>query len=420
MKRVLLIGGGHTHLAAVPVLAARVGGRASIALLAPSRRLLYSGMMPGWLAGQYAFDDCAIDLGAVCARHGVEWIEDRIVDVDFAAREAIGERGRHPFELASINVGSASELGEIGAAGQDGVGGVHLLGAKPFAEFVAGWNAWRAHSEARPGPRRMLVAGGGAAAVEIAFALAACARRAPALHGSRVILASSGARLLPGLSAPAARIARRSLTTRGVELAMGLRYAGVVGGEARFDGAPARAADLVIVATGARPPAWLSQAARRDAVGLLPDGGIAVGSDLRSVSHPEVFACGDCAGFVDQAVPRSGVHALRQGPVLAANLARALVALPDAFARGAASSRAAASEAAAAEPLAPEAAVGPGDAADARYAARRWTLALLNRCDGSAIGAWGPVGFAGRWVWRWKDRIDRRFVGARRGHAAPM
>ncbi|HWS76355.1 MAG TPA: TIGR04283 family arsenosugar biosynthesis glycosyltransferase, partial [Quisquiliibacterium sp.] len=175
------------------------------------------------------------------------------------------------------------------------------------------------------------------------------------------------------------------------------------GGGARFEGGPPIAADLVVVATGARPPAWLQAAALRDSVTLAPDGGLAVRSDLRSTSHPAVFAVGDCAGFVDQRVPRSGVHALRQGPVLAENLASSLAqAAVDGPHAGTASDS-------------PAPRMAPREALPARYRARRWTLALLNRCDGSAIGSWGPFGFSGRWAWRWKDRIDRRFIARFRG-----
>lgn len=370
------------------MLAVRAGGTASLGLVAPSPRLLYSGMMPGWLAAQYAFDDCAIDLAAVCARSGIDWIQDRIVDIDFAAREAIGVNASYPFDLASINVGSDNGLGVLDADVRAG-GGPVVIGAKPFAEFVDRWNAWLAACKAAPAPRALLVAGGGAAAVEIAFALAALARSRGALMGSRVTIASSGDRLLPGMSSLSARSARRSLEDQGVELRFGPSYAGAGGGFARFDGGPPIAVDLVVVATGARPPAWLQAAALRDSVTLAPDGGLAVRSDLRSTSHPAVFAAGDCAGFVDQRVPRSGVHALRQGPVLAENLASALAQVPVSAARS--------------------------EALPARYAARRWTLALLNRCDGSAIGNWGPLGFSGRWAWRWKDRIDQRFIARFRG-----
>jgi NADH dehydrogenase FAD-containing subunit len=379
VKRVLLLGGGHAHLVAAPLLAAAMKGRASLALVAPSPRLLYSGMMPGWLAGQYDFDECSIDLAGICARHGIEWIRDRVVDIDFASGQAVGENGRHRFDLASVNVGSENDPGRLDDDGGEG-GGLAVFGAKPFAEFVERWNAWRAACSARPGPRELLVAGGGAAAVEIAFALARLAGTDDALRGSRVTLATASGELLPGMSRSAARIARGSLAARGVEVRAGLRYCGAGGGAARFEDGSSAPADLVVVATGARPADWLASAARRDSVALAPHGGIAVRSDLRSTSHPSIFAAGDCAGFVDRTVPRSGVHALRQGPVLAANLARIL---------------------------------GGADAGEGplqRYAPRRWTLALLNRCDGSAIGAWGPLGFAGDWAWRWKDRIDRGFI----------
>ncbi|HWS76167.1 MAG TPA: hypothetical protein VN324_13570, partial [Quisquiliibacterium sp.] len=164
MRRVLLLGGGHTHLVSGPLLAALAGGTASVGLVAPSPRLLYSGMMPGWLAGQYAFDDCAIDLAAVCARSGIDWIRDRIVDVDFAARVALGVHASYPFDLASINVGSDNGLGELDAD---------------------------------------VRAGGGP------------------LAGSRVTLATSGDRLLPGMSSLAALKARGSLQAHGVELSFG-------------------------------------------------------------------------------------------------------------------------------------------------------------------------------------------------------
>ncbi|MBB5270612.1 FAD-dependent oxidoreductase [Quisquiliibacterium transsilvanicum] len=396
MKRVLLLGGGHAHLVAGPLLAAAVQGRASLALVASSPRLLYSGMMPGWLAGQYSFDECSIDLAEICARHGIEWIRDRIVDIDFVSGHAIGERGSHRFDLASVNVGSENDPGhiddDVGAGG-----GLAVFGAKPFAEFVERWNAWRGACSARPGPRTLMVAGGGAAAVEIAFALAHLAGTDNALRGSRVTLATASGELLPGMSRVAARIALSSLAARGVEVRSGLRYCGAGAGAVRFEDGTSVLADLVVVATGARSADWLVRAAQRDAVALAPHGGLAVRSDLRSTSHSSVFAAGDCAGFVDRTMPRSGVHALRQGPVLAANLARAL----ESGSSGGAVASAGAGDAAD---------TGPGQAPLQRYVPRRWTLALLNRCDGSAIGAWGPLGFAGDWAWRWKDGIDRRFM----------
>jgi NADH dehydrogenase FAD-containing subunit len=380
MTGILLIGGGHAHLIAAPLIAQARVDDARIALVAPSAQLLYSGMMPGWLSGQYDFDECAIDLARVCRAHGIDWIEDEIVDIDFALREALGRKARYPFDLASVNVGSENDPGSIGESPPA------VLCAKPFAGFVDDWTVWLEAARSTPRPRALLVVGGGAAAVEIAFSLAALAADGSPLAGSRVVLATAGDALLPGMSRIAAHLAHRSLAARGIEARFGCRYLGAADGCARFEGASPIAADLVIVATGARPPRWLAAAARRGAVALADDGGLAIHSDLRSTSHAAIFSAGDCASFVDQRVPKSGVHALRQGPVLATNLIAALTQ----------SDTSGPSE--------------PGSTDPVRFAARRRTLALLNRCDGSAIGAWGPIGFAGRWAWRWKDRIDRRFM----------
>ena len=81
--RILLAGGGHTHLAALVPLVTQLQGRADIAVMAPDPELLYSGMMPGWLANQYTFRDCAIPLRAWALSVGARWLDDAIAEVDF-------------------------------------------------------------------------------------------------------------------------------------------------------------------------------------------------------------------------------------------------------------------------------------------------------------------------------------------------
>ena len=370
VKRLLLIGGGHAHLAALSVLS---GGRSAgllPILIAPSPRLLYSGMMPSWIAGQSRFDDCVIDLARICKRSDIAWVEDEITQIDFFNRIAHGRRARHEFDLVSLNVGSAVSLGT-----QVRVESL-VLGAKPFSDFIQRWERWRAQALRQARAHRLLVVGGGAAGVEIAFALAAMVRREPAFAGSSVTLATQ-APLLPNMAPLARALARGSLTVAGVALEEGLRYVGCEAKEALFSDGQAIEADLVILATGATPPGWLSDSARRAGFLVTPQGALQVGADLRVSGASDAFAAGDCAQIVGQDLPRSGVHALRQGSVLGHNLL--------ALGRGAQSGL-------------------------ASYHGRRQTLALLNRCDGSAIAAWGRLAFAGRAAWQWKRWIDTRFV----------
>ena len=125
-----------------------------------------------------------------------------------------------------------------------------------------------------------------------------------------------------------------------------------------------------MLATGAAPLPWLRQSGLR----TCARGFVLVDSTLRSVSHPEVFAAGDCATLADSPHPKSGVYAVRHGEALIENLRRR-VAHADL------------------EPYAPQ----------------EKALALITcgaRCDRGAR----RVERAGMVGWWWKDRIDRRWI----------
>ena len=323
MKRVLLAGGGHAH---AWVLRAGVQGEAT--LVTPYAYHVYSGMLPGFIAGHYKLEEIRIDIAALAARAGVKLVLGRVASLDAGRRVARLEEGAEiEYDTASLDVGSDS-----GAPAP-------ALPAKPFEPFMEQW------LELKDRVRTIAVVGGGAAGVEMAMAVA---------HrtNARVTLFSDRPMFRPGL----ARRVARQLARNGVELRTGVAFTDGV-----RDGY-----DLVIWTAGAAPLPWL-----RDS-GLAVDerGFVLVDEQLRSVSHPEVFAAGDCATLRDAAHPKSGVFAVRHAPVLAANL----------------------------------------DGADRRYVPQRRALALISCGERYAIADWNGLSVEGAWVWRWKDRIDRRWV----------
>ena len=139
----------------------------------------------------------------------------------------------------------------------------------------------------------------------------------------------------------------------------------------------ARSSDLVLWATGAEAHDWQRQPHQRGALAVNPQGFVRIDRQLRSVSHPNVFAVGDCAHWDSgaQPLPKAGVFAVRMGPVLLSNLRAALT-----------------------------------NKELVRYQPQRQFLVLLATADGRAIASRGPFGAAGAWAWRWKDHIDRAFL----------
>jgi selenide,water dikinase len=210
--------------------------------------------------------------------------------------------------------------------------------------------------------------GGGAAGVELAMAL-----QHRLGTGARVSLVTGGPPPMSAYPAAVQRRARRVLHRLGITV---FEHACVEVAEGRvvLDAQGGRlACDQAVVATGSVTPAWV----RESGLALDDQGFVATGPTLQSLSHAEVFAAGDVASRPDAPRPKSGVIALHAGPALALNLRR--------FAAGGA--------------LVP-------------HTPQRRSLNIVSCGARDAIAAWNGWSAQGRWVWWWKDRIDRRFVGS--------
>lgn len=345
----LLVGAGHAHLGVLRLWAAgrRPAGR--IALVSPEEHVWYSGMLPGLLAGRYAVEQCCIPLAPLCAAAGIEWrpaaataLEADTRTLRLSSGEALQAR------WLSLNSGAPSRAPE-----QEGVG-MELLPVKPFPAFVARWQAWQQN------PEHLAILGGGAAGVELALAMA---RQVPALA------LFSAAALLAGHPPALRQRALRHLQAVGVAVHERCPVERISGDTLVAAGKTVWRGPRLILATGASPLPWLRVS------GLACDaaGFVAVAATLQSVSHPQILAAGDCASLAG--TPHSGVHAVRQGPVLAGNLAHALA----------------------------------GEALE-RYQPQRRALALLADGQGGALLSWGGLTAEGVLLGCWKDLIDRRFM----------
>ena len=345
----LLIGAGHAHLGVLRrwAMVERPPGR--IALLSAGPVAWYSGMLPGLLAGRHNADDCQVELQALCRAAKVELIISPVEGLSAAQQQVqLGDGRTLEASWLSLNVGA-----QISVPPQQG-DAMQLLAVKPFAEFL---NQWQ-HCQAKPTPLAIL--GGGAAGVELALALAG---KVPQLA-----LFSAG-HLLDGLSAGVRLRALGHLRQRGVDVREDCPVSRIEDDRLISGNEPVWRGPRLLLASGAKAFAW----PQHSGLGCDERGFVLIAPTLQSYTHPTLFAVGDCASL--PGARKSGVYAVRQGPILAANLNAVLRGLPL-----------------------------------KRYRPQPQSLALLATGDGGALMDWHGYSAGGRLFGRWKDYLDRGFI----------
>ncbi|UTH36311.1 FAD-dependent oxidoreductase [Pseudomonas sp. KHPS1] len=345
----LLAGAGHAHLGVLRrwALVERPPGRIGVLALGPDA--WYAGMLPGLISGRFSEADCRVELQPLCRAAKVELIEGEIAALDADARLLRLVDGRSlAAEWLSLNVGAGMAIPP-----QQG-DAMQVLAARPIGALLEGWRQWQAE------PRRMAILGGGAGGVELALALADKVPGVALFCGGPLL-----AGLAPGLRLRALGLLRQ----RGVQVREHCPIGRIEDDWLLSGDEPVWRGRRLLLASGARPWPWLAASGlARDAAGF-----VAIRPTLQSESHGQIFAVGDSASL--DGMRRSGRFAVRQAPVLTANLQAALVG----------------------RPLRP-------------YRAQWQSLALLATGDGGALLGWHDWSAGGQLYGRCKDWLDRRFI----------
>ena len=179
-------------------------------------------------------------------------------------------------------------------------------------------------------------------------------------------------RILPGFPKRFSERFETILKERGIEVIRNAPASGVRYGAVKISGLGSRPADEVLWVTQARAPDWL----KTTGLPLDENGFLLVDRYLRAEGMNDIFGAGDVIAFGPRALPKSGVYAVRAGAILADNLRRIL----------------------AGRNLKP-------------FRPQREAMYLISTGERYAIGTRNGFVFGGSWVWRWKDWIDRRFMG---------
>lgn len=364
MQDLVLIGGGHAHVHVLKQLGEAPVAGVRVTLVGRDIQTPYSGMIPGFVAGRYSFEDCHIDLARLCARGGIRLIHAEATGIDRAGRTVrLKDQPALPYDLLSVDIGSAPNVDAIAGAAQ------WAIPVKPIAELGRRWLDFSGRMRSWLGPLNIMVIGGGAGGVELALAIDH-RLRALAKGAALTITLATKDEILAGHADAARRRLRAILQRRGIRLlehtpAKRIERGAVELANGWHD------ADAVFVVTEAGAAKWFPE------IGLPLDerGFLAIGDTLRSTGDPRIFAAGDCATMLAHRRPKAGVFAVRQGPPLADNLRRALLG----------------------QPLRP-------------YTPQRRYLSIIGTGDGHAVATRGQWAIEGSWVWWWKDHIDRKWM----------
>ncbi len=380
---VVFIGGGHAHAVALKMLAMQSLQGIRLTLISNAVQTPYSGMLPGLIAGHYTYDQTHIDLGRLCRACGVRFIEDTVVELDTDTQKIICKD--HPpfdYDILSIDTGSTPDKSAVPGAKE------LTQGVKPVPQFLEYWrNLQQSMNDggSNNDPIRIGTVGGGASAVEVLLAMQhhlqnIAKKENRSLPAVEFHVVSGSKQILPSHNNKVRNKYSELLEARGITTHNAFRVSHITPVETNKNTQAKQLfaedgrileLDEIIWTTAAQPAKWPAKAG----LSCSSRGFITVNDSLQTLSHPNIFATGDIADMVNHPRPKAGVFAVRQGKPLAINIIRAL-------------------QKKALKPFKPQ----------------EKFLSLVSTGEQYAVASRGNWALAGKWVWRWKDHIDQKFM----------
>ena len=376
VKDLVLIGGGHSHVYVLKMLAMKPEPGVRVTLIAKDLHTPYSGMLPGLVAGHYTWEETHVDLEPLCRLGKHRVIHDEAVGIDHENNRVQLKSGRPGvrFDTLSIDIGITPSAQVRGSS-------ENTTPVKPIFGFNARWEELL-HRVVNNGKKcNVVVVGGGAGGAELALSMRYRMReelKKASLDENlaKFTLVTRG-NLMPTHSKGVRKTFIKVFAEQGVDV---IENDGVINadkGKLTLESGKVMEADECIWCTQAGAANWLKEATN---LSLDEDGFIAVNPTLESTSHPNIFAAGDVAHVLKHPRPKAGVFAVRQGPPLEKNLRRALLgeSLTD-------------------------------------FTPQKLFLGLITTGGKSAVLSYGKMslgglGSMGEKLWRWKDKIDRKWM----------
>ncbi len=366
---IVLIGGGHAHIEVIRNFGMKPEPGTRLTLISKEDQTLYSGMLPGLIANHYKFDDVHIDLHPLTHFANCRFFHSEVLAIDLKKNIVLCDgRPPVPFDVLSLDIGSApSEIPD---------GHESVLPVKPINSFYEYFKNSESYSD-QGQSRTVGIVGGGAGGVELAFAIKHRFMNTlngtdEAVSNTEVVIITADDSILPTFPRSAQKHCMQALKSAGIQLVTGFKVVSATNNAVCNEAGEEIIVEHIVWATQASAPKWPGDC------GLQTNttGFVKVNKFLQAIGHKNIFAVGDIADVEKFNRPKSGVFAVRQGPILAKNLRH----------------------------------VARGETRLEKYSPQKDVLSLISLGKKLAIGTKYRVAFCGEWLWRLKKYIDKRFI----------
>ena len=362
---IVLAGGGHAHAVALRLLSRDKSALpAQITVVSPTTHNLYSGALPGVIAGHWPVDAIRVNLPALCEAAGVTFAEDAVADIDADGGIVQLATGRSmPFDVLSLDIGSLIRPLNVSDPGS------LIVPIRPIPGFLERWISAVEDMQSGSAPASVMVVGAGLAGVEVCLAVqhrVQAALKTPA----KVFLVDTSDEIAATSHPALRRKLGRALQRVGVTCISGTRLEACEDGKAILSNGQSVDVSLIVNCAGSAPHAWVGRTSLKTVGGRVE-----VDECLRSTSHPHIWAAGDASYYKAHPLEPAGVFAVRAGPVIAENIRH--------FTRD--------------EPLSP-------------FRPQSDYLKLVSLGGQRAIAEKFGLTFEGKWIWNLKKSIDFSFL----------
>lgn len=365
MNKLVLVGGGHSHVVALKLWYQKPLENVEIILISDVEKTPYSGMLPAHLADYYTFDETHINLAKLAQKYGFKLIIDTVVNIDTIHQQVIVKSGEKiNYNLLSIDIGCTPEKSQISGAKN------YAIPAKPVPQLLQKWQEVINYCQKNSTQHLILnIVGGGAGGVELALNMH---HRLKQITNSFTInLLTKGDKLVKIHNDYASYKLTETLRERGINIYFNSQVNSIYKDHLTTISGLILPCHYTFLVTNGVGALWLKETD----IATNEKGFILIKNTLQSISHDNIFASGDIATMVNYAYPKAGVFAVRQGKPLAENWRNWWQN----------------------KPLQP-------------YQPQCLYLSLIGLGGRRALMIWGYLAFDSPLLWYWKEFLDRRFI----------